>query len=83
VRVHGPGDVGFLDDINDFDAGWMHSLALDINGFVWAWGKNHVGQLGDGGEEDEQQWQSDEKLRETLTGAEFQKFIDELKAYVE
>jgi len=37
-RVHGTGDVGFLDDIDDFDAGWMHSLALDINGFVWAWG---------------------------------------------
>jgi len=143
VRVHGPGDVGFLDDINDFDAGWMHSLALDINGFVWAWGnnkvgqlgdnkesgntsdtpiqvhgynnigfldditavaagrsgwhslavdanslvwawgKNHVGQLGDGGEEDEQQWRSDEKLREIATEDEFQKFIDELKAYVE
>ena len=47
VRVHGPGDVGFLEDINDFDAGWMHSLALDVNGFVWAWGKNQYGQLGD------------------------------------
>jgi len=124
VHVHGPGDVGFLDDINDFDAGWMHSLALDvtglvlswgnnsfgqlgdntkwertfpvkvhgynnegflddINSLVWAWGKNHVGQLGDGGEEDEQQWRSDEKLREIATEDEFQKFIDELKAYVE
>jgi alpha-tubulin suppressor-like RCC1 family protein len=25
-----------------------HSLALNANGTVWAWGKNHTGQLGDG-----------------------------------
>jgi len=46
VRVHGTGDVGFLDDINDFDAGWVHSLALDINGFVWAWdGEKNFGKI--------------------------------------
>jgi alpha-tubulin suppressor-like RCC1 family protein len=41
VRVH-DGDVnttlGYLEDINDIDAGYVHSLALDdVNGFVWAW----------------------------------------------
>jgi len=46
VRVH-DGDMqtesDYIEDINDFDAGWMHSLALDVNGFVWAWGdKNNV-----------------------------------------
>lgn len=50
VRVHN-GDMntpsGYLEDINDMDAGWMHSLALDVNGFVWAWGDNDYGQLGD------------------------------------
>jgi len=48
VRVHGVDDVGFLEDINDVAAGWQHSLALDVNGFVWAWGWNNEGQLGDG-----------------------------------
>ena len=51
IRVHG-GDMnmpsGFLEDINDIDAGWMHSLALDVNGLVWSWGDNYYGQLGDG-----------------------------------
>ncbi len=40
----------YLEDINGFDAGWKHSLALDVNCFVWAWGNNQQGQLGDGGE---------------------------------
>jgi len=48
VRVHGPDDVGCLEDINDIAAGWKHSLALDVNGFVWAWGWNGNGQLGVG-----------------------------------
>ena len=37
VRVH-DGDMNtpsdYLEDINDIDAGWTHSLALDVNGFV-------------------------------------------------
>jgi alpha-tubulin suppressor-like RCC1 family protein len=48
VQVHGPNNVGCLDDINNVAAGWMHSLALDVNGLVWAWGWNDKGQLGDG-----------------------------------
>jgi len=50
VRVDN-GDMvtesGYLEDINALDAGWKHSLALDVNGFVWAWGDNYYGQLGD------------------------------------
>jgi alpha-tubulin suppressor-like RCC1 family protein len=50
VRVHA-GEMstasGYLEDINDIDGGWKHSLALDIDGFVWAWGDNNPwGQLG-------------------------------------
>jgi len=37
VRVH-DGDMntpsGLLEDINDVDAGWKHSLALDVNNFT-------------------------------------------------
>jgi len=48
IRVRG-GDMGtqYLQDIGDIDAGWMHSLALDVNGFVWSWGDNYYGELGD------------------------------------
>ncbi|PVE35172.1 hypothetical protein DC030_15050, partial [Enterococcus faecalis] len=28
--------------------GWSHSLALDSEGKLWAWGLNEDGQLGDG-----------------------------------
>ena len=51
VRVH-DGAMGTesdrLEDINDIDAGWMHSLALDVDGFLWSWGWNSEGQLGIG-----------------------------------
>jgi alpha-tubulin suppressor-like RCC1 family protein len=40
VRVHGFDDNGFLGDINDVSAGYIHSLALDANSSVWACGKN-------------------------------------------
>jgi len=44
VRVH-KGDMAspsdYLEDINDIAAGWKHSLALDANRFVWAWGKEN------------------------------------------
>ena len=31
--------TAYLEDIREIDAGWTHSLALDVNGFVWAWGQ--------------------------------------------
>ena len=36
----------FLEDIDDISAGYTHSLALDVNQNVWAWGDNSYGQLG-------------------------------------
>jgi alpha-tubulin suppressor-like RCC1 family protein len=49
VHVH-DGDMNtysnYLENIIEVAAGWKHSLALDINGFIWAWGDNHYGQLG-------------------------------------
>jgi alpha-tubulin suppressor-like RCC1 family protein len=41
-------DTPYLQDIDDVDAGWTHSLALDVNGFVWSWGWNREGQCGKG-----------------------------------
>src|ERR1035437_5374109 len=52
VKVHGPGNVGFLTGITALAsggnpmAGVSHSLALKKDGTVWAWGWNHYGQLG-------------------------------------
>ncbi len=51
IRVHGPDDEGYLQDIDDIDAGWKHSLAVDASNFVWAWGWNSEGQLGDGSDD--------------------------------
>jgi parallel beta-helix repeat protein len=51
VPVH-DGDMttpsNYLENITDIAAGWKHSLALDVNGFVWAWGNNDAGELGNG-----------------------------------
>ncbi len=55
VRVH-PGEQDSLDylrDITAVSAGCMHSLALDMNNKVWAWGDNYFGQLGNGQAVDE------------------------------
>jgi alpha-tubulin suppressor-like RCC1 family protein len=48
LRVHGPGNVGYLASIVAISAGEGHNLALRSDGTVWAWGWNGVGQLGDG-----------------------------------
>ena len=47
VRVHGPNDVNFIEDIIAMDSGWKHSLAVDVNNHVWAFGNNEKGELGD------------------------------------
>ncbi|MCZ2340413.1 MAG: hypothetical protein LC104_01295, partial [Bacteroidales bacterium] len=40
---------GYLQDIVQVAAGSQHTLALDKDGQVWAWGDNGYGALGDGG----------------------------------
>lgn len=46
VKVKGEGGVGYLSGIKAISAGREHTLALDENGNVWAWGSNLYGQLG-------------------------------------
>ncbi len=49
VQVIDPNDPGeFLTDVKAIAAGYFHSLALNSDGTVWAWGYNGGGQLGDG-----------------------------------
>jgi alpha-tubulin suppressor-like RCC1 family protein len=45
--VDNPG-TGFLTNIADIDAGYIHSIACDDSGNVWCWGSNDKGQLGRG-----------------------------------
>lgn len=42
-----PRQVGGIDDIISVAAGDFHTVALKNDGTVWAWGRNHEGQLGD------------------------------------
>lgn len=48
VRVKVNGEEEYLSDIIDVAAGYNHTLALDRNGNLWAWGRNDRGQLGNG-----------------------------------
>ena len=41
---------GFLENIISIDSGWKHSLAIDINNNVLAWGDNDEGELGNAGD---------------------------------
>ena len=43
-----PGPVADLTDVAAVAAGANHGLALKNDGTVWAWGRNYVGQVGDG-----------------------------------
>ncbi len=52
VQVLNATGTGPLSDIRQVAAGARHSLALDKDGHVWAWGDNTFGQLGDGTYED-------------------------------
>ena len=47
----GEMDSDILKNIADIDAGWQHSLALDNDGSLWAWGNNDNGQLGNNSNE--------------------------------
>lgn len=42
---------GVLENIDYVAAGWKHSLALDEEGHVWAWGDNEYGELGQDNQE--------------------------------
>jgi len=52
VQVKGLDGVGYLTGIQAVSAGDSHTVALKTDGTVWAWGQNHMGQLGDGTETD-------------------------------
>lgn len=43
-----PAPVEGLTGITSISAGGLHSLAVSLDGKVWAWGSNGVGQLGTG-----------------------------------
>jgi alpha-tubulin suppressor-like RCC1 family protein len=45
---HSPSQVSGLTNVVAVSAGGNHSLALKSDGTVWAWGRNELGQLGDG-----------------------------------
>ena len=38
LQVKGPDGFYCLEDIVSFDAGWLHSLAADSDGFCYSWG---------------------------------------------
>ncbi len=46
--ITAPRLVAGLTNITQIAGGTLHSLALDSNGKVWAWGNNFYGQLGNG-----------------------------------
>ncbi|MBN2138999.1 MAG: hypothetical protein JW720_14415 [Sedimentisphaerales bacterium] len=37
---------GYLENIIAISAGYWHSLAIDVNGTIWTWGKGATGRLG-------------------------------------
>ena len=47
VQVHGENNAGFLSNIVAVSAGQFHTVAMDRDGAVWAWGQNNFGRLGD------------------------------------
>jgi alpha-tubulin suppressor-like RCC1 family protein len=48
VKVVGVNGVDYLSNVMSVSAGSAHSLALQSDGTVWAWGWNQYGQIGDG-----------------------------------
>ncbi len=47
-RVKGPNGNDYFKNVKSFDAGFMHSLVADSNGYCWAFGDDGSGQLGNG-----------------------------------
>ncbi|MDB6021948.1 MAG: rcc, partial [Pedosphaera sp.] len=52
LKIHGPGNVGYLNSIVAISAGEGHNTALRADGTVWTWGRNAEGQLGIGSTND-------------------------------
>lgn len=48
MQVHGPNDIGFLQDVVEIAARDYHNYALLSDGGLWSWGSNLNGQLGTG-----------------------------------
>jgi len=48
VQVAGPGGTGFLTDVSALDAGGWHAMGIGADSEAWVWGRNTLGQLGDG-----------------------------------
>ncbi len=50
VEVHGPGNVGFFNQVSAIMGGEVHNVAVRSDGTVWAWGANMttIGLLGNG-----------------------------------
>ena len=49
-QVVAPSGEGTLEEISSITGGSLHTLALQDDDTVWAWGYNHSGRLGDGTE---------------------------------
>jgi len=47
IRVKGENGAGFLTGVKAIASGHSHSIAIEENGNIWAWGYNNAGQLGD------------------------------------
>lgn len=46
VAVVGLNGEGYLENIIAISAGFWHSLAIDVDGTIWTWGKGDYGRLG-------------------------------------
>ena len=45
---YSPTRIGTASDWKSVSAGWVHSLAVNTKGELYAWGYNGIGRLGDG-----------------------------------
>lgn len=50
-EIKDPVKVTSISNINSVSTGYYHVLSSDTNGFVYSWGKNEDGQLGNGNNE--------------------------------
>lgn len=53
LQVHGPGNVGFLNNITSITGGNFCGYAIKSDGTAWSWGNNPTGNLGNGNTTDQ------------------------------